>query len=107
LGISRGIFSLIRSGEILIGAAAAPLVGTLMDRHGGRWLMAVGGVVSGVGFLLLGQARDFTQFMLVRWLLISPGDSLMGSMVINVLNDRNLVSLSVESMLRYPQDEAA
>ena len=27
--------------------------------------------------------------MRVRWLLISPGDSLMGSMVINVLNDRN------------------
>ena len=32
LGISRGAFSLIRSGEILIGAAAAPVVGTLMDR---------------------------------------------------------------------------
>jgi hypothetical protein len=26
LGISRGMFSLIRSGEILIGAAAAPVV---------------------------------------------------------------------------------
>src|SRR5215470_4515636 len=41
LGISRGTFSLIRSGEILIGAAAAPMVGTVMDRYGGRWLMAV------------------------------------------------------------------
>ena len=84
LGISRGTFSLIRSGEILIGAAAAPVVGTLMDRFGGRWLMAAGGLVSGAGFICLGQARDFIQFMLVRWLLISPGDSLMGSMVINV-----------------------
>jgi hypothetical protein len=43
LGISRGVFSLIRSGEILIGAAAAPLVGTVLDRHGGRLLMAAGG----------------------------------------------------------------
>jgi nitrate/nitrite transporter NarK len=59
LGISRGVFSLIRSGEILIGAAAAPIVGTLMDRHGGRWLMAIGGLVSGAGFICLGQARDF------------------------------------------------
>src|SRR4029079_8595855 len=66
LGISRGIFSLIRSGEILIGAAAAPVVGTLMDRHGGRWLMAAGGLVAGAGFICLGQARDFVQFMLVR-----------------------------------------
>lgn len=84
LGISRGVFSLIRSGEILIGAAAAPLVGTLIDRHGGRWLIAAGGLVSGAGFLLLGQARDFWQFLLLRWLLVSPGDALMGSMVVNV-----------------------
>lgn len=84
LGLSRGVFSLIRSGEILIGAAAAPVIGTLLDRHGGRWLMAAGGLISGAGFLLLGQARDFWQFAIVRWLLISPGDSLMGSMVVNV-----------------------
>lgn len=93
LGISRGVFSLIRSGEILIGAAAAPLVGTLMDRYGGRWLMAAGGLISGVGFICLGQARDFTQFMLVRWLLISPGDSLMGSMVVNVSISRWFVRM--------------
>ena len=84
LGLSRGVFSLIRSGEILIGAAAAPVIGTLLDRHGGKWLMAAGGLVSGGGFLLLGQARDFWQFAIVRWLLISPGDSLMGSLVVNV-----------------------
>ena len=84
LGLSRGAFSLIRSGEILIGAAAAPVVGTLLDRHGGRWLIAAGGLISGLGFLLLGQARDFWHFMFVRWLLVSPGDTLMGSMVVNV-----------------------
>lgn len=84
LGISRGTFSLIRSGEILIGAAAAPVVGTLMDRYGGRWLMAAGGLISGAGFICLGQTRDFIQFMLVRWLLVTPGDSLMGSLVVNV-----------------------
>jgi sugar phosphate permease len=66
LGISRGVFSLIRSGEILIGAAAAPLVGTVLDRHGGRWLMAAGGLISGAGFLLLGQSRNFWQFALFR-----------------------------------------
>jgi MFS family permease len=93
LGISRGVFSLIRSGEILIGAAAAPLVGALMDRYGGRWLMAAGGSISGAGFILLGQARDFSQFMLVRWLLISPGDSLMGSMVVNVSISRWFVRM--------------
>ncbi|HWP60267.1 MAG TPA: MFS transporter [Candidatus Acidoferrales bacterium] len=84
LGISRGVFSLIRSGEILVGAVAAPLIGPLIDRRGPKWLMTIGGLVSGLGYLLLGQARDFWQFLLVRWVLISPGDSLMGGMVINV-----------------------
>jgi MFS family permease len=84
LGLSRGAFSLIRSGEILIGAAAAPIIGTLLDRHGSRWLIASGGLVCGLGFLALGQARDFWHFMLARWLLVSPGDMLMGSMVVNV-----------------------
>ncbi len=93
LGVSRGVFSLIRSGEVLIGAAAAPLVGTLIDRHGGKWLMATGGVVSGIGFLLLGQARDFWQFLLFRWLLISPGDALMGQMVVNVSISRWFVRM--------------
>jgi sugar phosphate permease len=93
LGISRGTFSLIRSGEILIGAAAAPVVGTLMDRYGGRWLMAAGGLISGAGFICLGQAQGFIQFMLVRWLLISPGDSLMGSMVVNVSISRWFVRM--------------
>jgi MFS family permease len=84
LGISRGVFSLIRSGEIIISSAAAPLVGSLLDRHGGKWLMAAGGVISGAGFMLLGQARDFWQFLIVRWLFVSPGDALMGQMVVNV-----------------------
>jgi OFA family oxalate/formate antiporter-like MFS transporter len=93
LGISRGVFSLIRTGEILIGALAAPVVGPLIDRHGGRWLMAAGGVVSGAGLLLLGQARDFWQFLFFRWLLISPGDALMGQMVVNVSISRWFVRM--------------
>jgi MFS family permease len=93
LGISRGVFSLVRSGEILVAAVAAPLIGSLIDRHGGKWLMAAGGLISGAGFLLLGQTRDFWQFLLVRWLLVSPGDALMGSMVVNVSISRWFVRL--------------
>ncbi len=93
LGVSRGVFSLIRSGEVLIGSFAAPLVGTLLDRHGGKWLMATGGVVCGAGFILLGQARDFWQFLLVRWLVVSTGDSLMGQMVVNVTISRWFVRM--------------
>jgi MFS family permease len=55
--------------------------------------MAAGGLVAGAGFICLGQARDFIQFMLVRWLLISPGDSLMGAMVVNVTISRWFVRM--------------
>ena len=84
LGVSRGVFSLLRSGESLIGAGLAPLVGSLVDRHGGRLLMTFGAVVVGAGFILLSQVDEFWQFALVRWSLVSVGDAFIGSMVINV-----------------------
>jgi len=85
LGVSRGVFSLLRSGEGLIGAGVAPLVGQLVDRYGGRWLLAIGAVIVGVGYLLLGQVESFTQFVLVRLTFVTLGDAMMGSMVVNII----------------------
>ncbi len=85
LGISRGVFSLLRSGEGIIGACMAPLVGTLVDRNGGRALMALGATIVGVGYLILGHVDSFSQFAAVRLTLVTFGDALMGTMVINVV----------------------
>ena len=85
LGVSRGVFSLLRSGEGLIGAGVAPLVGQLVDRYGGRWLLAIGAVIVGVGYLLLGQVESFTQFVLVRLTFVTLGDAMMGAMVVNII----------------------
>ena len=46
LGISRGVFSLLRSGEGIIAAVLAPLIGTMVDRFGGRWLMVTGAAIT-------------------------------------------------------------
>ena len=81
LGISRGVFSLLRSGEGIIGACLAPLVGTLVDRYGGRWLMAIGAAIVGVGYFFLGHIEGFGQFAAIRLTLVTFGDALMGSMV--------------------------
>src|ERR1043166_5868784 len=78
LGISRGVFSLLRSGEGIIGAALAPLVGTLVDRYGGRWLMAIGATIVGVGYFFLGHVDSFNQFAAIRLTLVSCGDAVMG-----------------------------
>ncbi|HEU4340659.1 MAG TPA: MFS transporter [Candidatus Binatia bacterium] len=84
LAVSRGVFSLLRSGEGLIGACMAPLIGGWVDRFGGRWMMACGAVTVAIGYFLLSQVENFWQFMLVRWTLVTVGDAFMGYMVINL-----------------------
>ena len=88
LAVSRGLFSLLRSGEILIAGAAAPLVGPLVDRYGGRWLMAGGALSAGLGFLLLSQVSAFWQFLLVRWSCVALGGVLMCQMIVSVTISR-------------------
>ncbi|MGE5304632.1 MAG: MFS transporter [Alphaproteobacteria bacterium] len=85
LRISRGVFSLLRSGEAVIGATIAPFVGTVADRHGGRWLIALGTAIVAVGYLVLGRVESFAQFALVRLTLVTWGDAMMGSMVVNII----------------------
>jgi MFS family permease len=88
LAVSRGLFSLLRSGEILIAGAMAPLVGPLVDRYGGRWLMAGGALSAGLGFLLLSQVSAFWQFLLVRWSCVAFGGVLMCQMIGSVTISR-------------------
>ena len=85
LGISRGVFSLLRSGEGIISACIAPLVGTLVDRYGGRWLMVIGTTIVAIGYFLLTHVESFAQFAAIRLTLVSLGDSMMGYMVVNVI----------------------
>jgi len=88
LGVSRGMFSLLRSGEILIAGAMAPLVGPMVDRFGGRWLMTGGALVVGLGFLLMSQVATFWQFLLLRWVFIAVGGVFMCQMVVSVTVSR-------------------
>lgn len=88
LAVSRGLFSVLRSGEILIGAALAPFVGPLVDRFGGRWLMAGGALIVGVGFVLLSQVSSFWQFLALRWTFITIGGVFMCHMVVSVTISR-------------------
>jgi MFS family permease len=88
LGVTRGLFSLLRSGEIILGAIMAPFVGPLVDRYGGRWLMAGGALAAGLGFILLSQVGTFWQFLLIRWFLVTAGGVFMCYMVVTVTISR-------------------
>lgn len=87
-GISRGVFSFVRSGEVMLSSVVAALVGPLIDNYGARWLIVTGALVAGAGYILLSQTDDFWSFMIIRWLPITVGDTLIGYMVVNVMISR-------------------
>jgi MFS family permease len=84
LGVSRGAFSLIRTAEIGVAALLVPILGPLLDRYGGRWLLVIGVLMEGAGFLLSSLVQNFWQFAAVRCCLVIAGEALLGSLVINV-----------------------
>ena len=88
LAVSRGVFSLLRSGEIIISAAMAPFVGPWVDRYGGRWLMAIGALAAGFGFVLMSKVTEFWQFLLLRWTLVAVGGVFMCQIVVTVTISR-------------------
>jgi MFS family permease len=88
LGVSRGVFSLLRSGEILVAGAMAPLVGPMVDRFGGRWLMAGGALSAVIGFLWMSQVSAFWQFLILRWTFVAVGGVFMCQMVVSVTVSR-------------------
>ncbi len=88
LGVSRGVFSLLRSGEILIAGAMAPWVGPMVDRYGGRWLMAGGALSAVIGFLWMSQVGAFWQFLILRWTFVAIGGVFMCQMVVSVTLSR-------------------
>jgi MFS family permease len=84
LGVSRGAFSLIRTAEIGIAALLVPLLGPMVDRYGGRWLLVTGVLMESTGLLLSSLVQSFWQFVVVRCALVIAGEALLGSLVINV-----------------------
>ncbi|HWP60432.1 MAG TPA: MFS transporter [Candidatus Acidoferrales bacterium] len=84
LAISRGAFSMMRTVEMLITAALAPWVGPIVDRHGGRLLISLGALATGIGFVLMSQASSYWQFFALRWTFITIGAVMMCNLVVNV-----------------------
>ena len=84
LGVSRGVFSLLRSGEHLLYALMAPWVGSLLDRYGPRGMMVAGALLSTAGLLLLGHVQSFLQFASVRATVMAVGHALVCYFVVNV-----------------------
>lgn len=83
LGWSRGMISGVRSFEQILEAVAAPLIGPIVDRHGGRILMVVGSLVAGAGFIAVAFTQDLWQFYTLR-AIVTLGVLCFGGLVTHV-----------------------
>ncbi len=83
-GWSRAEFSASRSiGQIIL-AATGFLIGSYIDRFGGRRFMLVGGVVLALSLFSLGRINSLAQWLIINGLVLTAGAAMVGNLVVNV-----------------------
>ena len=73
LGVGVGVFSLAEMLGRMEGGLQGPPLGWMNDRFGPRLIMVLGGVTSGLGFILLSWTNSYIFFLLVFVGLMSLG----------------------------------
>lgn len=65
LGIGTSIFGWAQTARIIGFAASGWIIGRLIDKHGGRLLLAIAGVLAGAAMFALAQVQEGWQIVLV------------------------------------------
>lgn len=99
LGVSKSALAWSLTLRMFAGGLAGPIIGVLLDRHGGRWIGVGSGIVVGTTLILLGFAQNLwlvyllfalsgmaglggpagqllTQVPLARWFVVKRGRAL-------------------------------
>jgi len=72
LHLPRSVFFGLFSGALLVSAVVGPTVGRLIDRHGGRHLLAASNLVIGAGLLILAAAHSIAG-LVIAWTALGVG----------------------------------
>jgi MFS family permease len=72
LHLPTSVFFGLFSGALLLSAVVGPSVGRLIDRHGGRHLLAASNLVIGAGLLILAAAHSIAG-LVVAWTVLGVG----------------------------------
>ncbi len=72
LGLAPSVFFGFFSGALLLSAAGAPVIGRLIDRHGGRAVLAASNAVIAVGLAILGVAQGVFG-LAIAWTVLGIG----------------------------------
>jgi len=75
LDISRATFFLVFSGSLLITALLGPMIGRIIDRYGGRDVLALSNLVIAAGLTILGFARG-PVVLILAWAVLGIGMAL-------------------------------
>ncbi len=78
-GVSRSTIGLAASFTILAMGVAAPIVGRMLDGGRARTMMAAGALATGIGLLLLSQARSLVEAALAFIGFVCLGSAFFGS----------------------------
>lgn len=76
-GWSRATIAGALSAGTVLGALLSPLIGALIDRHGGRWFMVGSGLVGGLLLVLLAAIEEVWQF----YVLFGAGRAIVTAVV--------------------------
>jgi MFS family permease len=72
LHLSTNVFFGLFSAAMLLSAALGPSVGRLIDRHGGRGLLAASNVVIATGLIILAAAHGIAG-LVIAWMVLGVG----------------------------------
>jgi MFS transporter, OFA family, oxalate/formate antiporter len=81
---SHSEFTLARTLGQFVMAFTGLVIGTQVDRHGGRWLMRIGIAVLGTAMFLLGSVQELWHWWLLNGLMLTAGSAMIGNLVVNV-----------------------
>jgi len=75
LGLSNATAFAAFSWSLLVAGLAATPIGAMVDRHGGRWVMAAGSVTSAIGLTWLAHAHTLVDYV-GAWTIIGLASAL-------------------------------
>jgi MFS family permease len=83
-GWSRAEFSASRSiGQIVL-AMTGFVIGTYIDKYGGKPFVLFGGLVLSASLYSLGSINNLTQWLVINGLMLTAGAAMIGNLVVNV-----------------------
>lgn len=83
-GWTRAEFSMSRSIGQIVMAGTGFVIGSYIDKFGGRPFIVVGGLLLSISIYSLGSVQTLSQWLIINGLMLTMGAAMIGNLVVNV-----------------------